>query len=486
VTLINYKLVLLINSFSETELEQFRKFISSPYFNKGRNYLPFLERILLLRNNNDSDEKTRIISEIRSSLSLSDQTLRNRFSELYKLGEDFLIHNSLSGNKTEKKKILLDKLLEKKLFTLFNINYKETSNYLSNKKFDTEVYSDLLSLKELHSKYLNEKNKAEHLYNEYYEYSKTSLCYYLLKLFEIGDEFKQQEIDDKKYSPNYVTDFLKELNVKDMMKKFGSSNALIYKVTAMNYNLYKALENVNEEKYYFDSYKIFKSIAKELSDSYKVNVFKILINYCIIKLNGGELKYRYELFDLFNNKLDQNLISDLKNNYYIFNPFRDYVYIGLVIKEFEWVENFINKYSSELPADIRREESLLSYSKLDFERKSFRNSLNRLNGLKGSHYLLYLDISRFKLCNFYELKKFEEAILEIDKQKHYLKYHKEIPVNRIAYNSNFLNILKELIKLNTRPGKADTTSIERDLEGYKLISQKEWLKEKIAEIKQRK
>jgi hypothetical protein len=112
-------------------LSNSERFISSPYFNKGRNYLPFLERILLLRNNNDSDEKTRIISEIKSSLSLSDQTLRNRFSELYKLGEDFLIHNALSGNKAEKKKILLDKLLEKKLFTLFNINYKETSSYLS-------------------------------------------------------------------------------------------------------------------------------------------------------------------------------------------------------------------------------------------------------------------------------------------------------------------------------------------------------------------
>jgi hypothetical protein len=211
-----------------------------------------------------------------------------------------------------------------------------------------------------------------------------------------------------------------------------------------------------------------------------------LINYCIIKLNGGDLKYRYELFDLFNDKLDQNLISDLKNNYYIFNPFRDYVYIGLVIKEYEWVENFINKYSSELPEDIRREESSLSYSKLDFERKNFRDSLNRLIGLKGSHYLLYLDISRFKLCNFYELKKYEEAILEIDKQKHYLKYHKEIPVNRIAYNSNFMKILKELIKLKTRPDKADARFIQKQLDGYKLVSQKAWLKEKIAEIKQRK
>lgn len=484
-TLINYKLILLINSFSDKELEQFRKFISSPYFNKGRRYEPFLEQILSLKNNTGTEEKTQITSEIISDISLSDQTLRNRYSELYKLGEDFLVHNSISENKIEKGKMLLDKLLEKKLFTPFNINYKQILNDLRHKKFDTKVYSDMLSVLQKHSVYLSEKNKVENLYNEYYEYTKTALCIYLLKLFEIGQEFRQQEFDNRTYDPNYVSEFLKNISISGLMKEFGSSDPLIYKVTAMNYYLYKALENVNEEKYYFDSHKIFKGIAEELSDSYKVEIFKVFINYSIKKLNEGDLKYRYELFGLYNEKLDQNLISDLKDKFYIFNHFRDYVYIGLAVRKYDWVEKFIEEYSDELPAEIKEEEIKLSYSKLEFEKKNFEKSLEKLNGLKGSHYLMYLDISLFKLCNYFELKKYEEAILEIDKQKHYIKNHNEIPESRIAQNSNFMNTLKKLIKMKSEPGLSDTGLMNRELNGLKLVARKIWLQEKIDELNQR-
>ena len=47
---------------------------------------------------------------------LSDQTLRNRYSELYKLGEEFLVDIWLSENKLEKNKILLKKLLTSQHF----------------------------------------------------------------------------------------------------------------------------------------------------------------------------------------------------------------------------------------------------------------------------------------------------------------------------------------------------------------------------------
>ena len=45
-TPINFKLINLLNSFSNSELKEYKKFISSPLHSSGRNYLPLLEHLI--------------------------------------------------------------------------------------------------------------------------------------------------------------------------------------------------------------------------------------------------------------------------------------------------------------------------------------------------------------------------------------------------------------------------------------------------------
>lgn len=478
----NQKLISLINSFSKTELEQFRIFISTPFFTKGRNYITYLDYILDVKENSDTQEIPDKKKVKGKGDTLSEQTLRNRCSELYKLGEEFLIYTGLCESNTIRQSLLLKKLNEKKLNKSFFSNYYKAKANIDHEKFDISKLRNLTSLSEILAENYAKRNKIENFYNEFYDTSKYTLCLNLLILFQIGLEFNQQESDNRIFEPNYVIAFLKKLDLDNIILEFRKSELTVYKVTAMNYYLFKAYGNDNVGKFYAEAHSIFTELRNDLKDSYKIIIFKILINHCIIKLNTGDLNYRYKLFDLYNEKLDQDLTSDLESNTYTFNHFRDYVFIGISIKKYKWVENFIKKYSGVLPPELRDSETKFSYAKLDFEKKNFRKSLDNLNELKSTHYLQYIDTSLLKLCNYFELKKYEEAFLEIDKHKHYLKNHKEIPLIQHKYTVNFMKVYLRLVKYFTEPEKKDPGLIESEFKKYKHIAKKGWMREKILEI----
>lgn len=480
---INFKLVNLLNSFSANEIKEFKKFISSGLYASGRNYLPLLNYLL----KNKLKNTYRINSEeipikLNSGKKFSAQTLKNRFSELYKLGEEFLIYLSLKNNKIEKDKLLLEMLIKKKLLAPFENKFNKIRQNIEKEKYYDKKFETILSLNEKKITFLEEKRRENDIYDLYHDNAQIRLCIYLISLFEIGFEYALQEYSDREYENNYLMDFLRMLNVDELILSFSESKNVIYEITAMNYYLFKAFENSDMEEYYFQSHKIFTHLSEHLSEEYRTYKFNQMIHYSIKKQNDGIKKFQFELFKLYNEKLNQGLYSDLQNKIYLSNNFRDYVYIGIAIKKFKWVEDFLKKYSDKLPVEFREDEVKLSYAKLDITNKNYEKSLLKLDNIKADNYLLYLDSSVLKLVSYYELGLFEEAYLELDKLKHYLKNHKEIPKIHFHVNNNFIQIYQKLLKCITNSRQIDIGYLRKELIQDIQVTRSEWLMEKINEI----
>lgn len=482
-TPINYKLLNLLNSFTANEIKEFKKFISSGLYTSGRNYLPLLNYLLKCKSKDpgkiSSGEK---FLKLNSDKKFSKQTLKNRFSELYKLGEEFLIYLSLKNNKTEKDKLLLNILLEKKLLASFENKYKKITRIIENEKYQDEKLENLLVIHNLKMNFLKEKGKANELYELFHKNSQLRLCVYLINLFEVGFEYSLQEYADLRYEKNYLMDFLRNLNIEDLITGFSDSTDLVYEITLMNYYLFKAFEISNMEELYFKSHKIFSKISGRLSEEYRTYKFNQMIHYSIKKYNEGNKKFQFELFKLYNEKLDQGLFSDLQNKIYLSNNFRDYVYIGLAIKKFKWVEDFIIKYSKFLPGEFREDELKLSYAKIAIAHKNYEKSLLNLENIKADNYLLYNDSSILKLCCYYELGMFEDAYLELDKLKHYLRNHKEIPKVHYLVISNFIQVYQKLLRCITKAEKNDLGYLKKEYIENIQVTKSEWLVAKIEEI----
>jgi len=482
-TPINFKLINLLNSFSNSELKEFKKFISSPLYSRGRNYLPLLEHLIKHKTKGLDNMFARDIYEkLYPGKKFSRQTLKNRFSELYKLGEEFLIFLGLKYNKVEKEKMLLKMLIEKNLFSPFGRIYSKLIHRLDSEKYDNIIYRELATIKNFNIDYLKEKKDLKNLYDHYFDRSQLVLSINLIELFEFGLEFSLMEYDNRTYESNHVVEFLKNLEIGEIINSFKKSGNLIFQITAMNYLLYQAYENNENEEEYFQAHKIFSHISEKLKDEYKISFMNYLTYFCMRKQNLGSKKFQQELFNIYNEKLNQGLFSDLQNPIYVLNNFRDYVFIGLARRKYSWVEEFINKYAKELPATFRDDEVNLSYAKLNIAYRHYEKALSNLKEIKTVNYLLYLDSSVFKLCCYYELGKFEEAFLEIDKIRHYLRNHKEIPVVHKEPGLHFVRIYQKLLKANSMPEKTEAGYLEKEVMRLMSVSRKDWLVEKIAEL----
>jgi len=80
--------------------------------------------------------------------------------------------------------------------------------------------------------------------------------------------------------------------------------------------------------------KIFADCYKVFSSEYKEEIYETIINYCVMRQNDGVKKFQYELFKVYNEKLKLGMYSNFRQQQYPVNTFRDYVLIGIEIKEY--------------------------------------------------------------------------------------------------------------------------------------------------------
>lgn len=478
---INYKLLYLIKSFSDAEIKEFKKMLASPLYTKGRNYLPLLKEII---SHNRTGHECLTFHELYSKLypgkKYNGQTLKNRFSELFKLAEDYLVYANLNKNVIEKEKILLQEYLDKNLVKLFDSKYKKTKKYVESLPDNDHKFRDISFLNGVNLSLLNKRKKVDNMFKQYYDRAAYSAGVSLIEIFQHGIEFCTQENDNRRIESNIVREILNNLDIDGLIKSFSNSNSKIYKIVRMYYFLYKAFKNPDDEDSYFESRRIFKENINFFDRLYKNQIYQEMINYCVNRQNSGIKKFQLELFKLFNEKLDQGLYSEFKASMFPTNIFRDYIYIGIAIKKYKWVEDFIKKYSKELPEEIREDEINLSFAKLYFANKHFEKSLLHLNKVKGLNYLHYNDASVLKLCCYFELHRFEDSYFEIDKLKHYLRNHKEIPKVHNEPPLNFVRSYLKILNKKTNPVESDLGFLEKEINQTKSVSKRDWLLEKIS------
>jgi hypothetical protein len=479
------KFLRILDTFQADELAEFRKFVSSPFVASGRNYLPILNEIIRqksLKRNEISLEE--LHKKLYPGKRFSAQTLKNRFSELFRIAEEYLIHKSIENNVIEREKILLNALIERNLHKFFESTYKKVLAKFEDIPDDDRKFIDFVEIQRIYLGHLMMTNKFELYFPEYYENSIYQTCLSFISLFEFGMEFRQQDYLNRKYDFNIVPEILKRINFEEFARNSSYKNSPVFRLTLMYNHLYKCYENLENENDYFEARKIFKELKPKLSDDIKLKILMMSIFYCTHKQNQGIRKYRVELLNLYKEKLEEGFTQDFSNPTYPLNNFRDHVLIGIELNELDWVKYFIEEYSKYLPDSTRDDEIRISRSKIDMHTSDFQKSLEHLKDIKPSNFIHYLDVSTLKLCNYYELGLYEESYSEIDKFKHYIRNHKEMPKVHKTYASNFLKIYSMLLKAKTNPKYGDAELIRIQIKSTGFMNKAGWAMKKLLELKE--
>ena len=157
---------------------------------------------------------------------------------------------------------------------------------------------------------------------------------------------------------------------------------------------------------------------------------------------------------------------------------------GLIFKEFEWTEKFMNTYREKLTPDKMENAFLYCSSVLSYRKKNYGEALRTLIKVSVNDFYYHLRVKNHLLKIYYEQGYLESALSVIDSFRHFLSTNKLIPdYIRIRF-VNFVNFLSRLINARLNNENSNILIIKKDILEVKpsQLENGTWLLERINKI----
>ncbi|MDX2002986.1 MAG: hypothetical protein SFW35_11175 [Chitinophagales bacterium] len=219
--------------------------------------------------------------------------------------------------------------------------------------------------------------------------------------------------------------------------------------------------------------------SSEFSKEEMRDLYGYAQNYCIRKINGGDLGYLNELLDLYKALLDSGVIFE--NGYLSHSDFKNIVFVSLRLREFQWCYDFIEQSKSLLNPAQRKNAYTYNLAYYYFFIGDFKKSLTLLNQISFTDIFYFLDSRSLLLKNFYELDEIDPLLSLIDSFRSNLKRNKEISEYQRTIYLNLVKYVNQLLKKEYR-NATKIAALQKEIEENKQVADKTWLLQKVAEL----
>lgn len=473
----NSKLIKLLQGVQHEELHWLYKFLNSPIYNTNKLPIQLFDYLKKFHPEFESPKINleRVFERLFPNEKFNRQKLRKIMYELAVLVEEFYVAMRLKNNSFEKKKILVEELGERNLYTRFEKESKELIKKLENQNYSNSFYFE----NHFHLK----KNLLEHpqtikqkdAVNSFLELSINLDNYYFLQKLHLACIIKSAE---KIYSIKIKIPFLNELTRE--IKKRKLDETAIYKLYLSIYHLFENLEKDN----LFNSLLLdYQTLKETLSKDDNVAILKYLLNYTLYKMNRGHEEYISKSFELYKIGLVDGVL--INNNRIPTVTFGNIVATGAYLKKFDWTSNFINQFQNYLDIKVKDEVVLFNLGKLHFQQGNYSNVIELLLNKTFSEILYKITSRTILLKSYFELflkdNTYQDLVItQAEAFEKYLQREKNISESNKKSSLNFVRYFKRLVS-NFHSKKIDWNIFKTSLYKENILSNKSWLLEKVKE-----
>lgn len=460
------RLIAVLETFSSKEIRAFRKFLQSSYFNHRADLIllyDILEQKFLKKGLLPSKEEVFVL--LYPEQAFDAQQIRQIMSLLLKLIEQFLVIKQVVRDEADFKlklaKIYQERDLVKPLkSTLRELqgmqnkqSFRDASYYENNYKIMLQEYSLTAANR------IGEQNLQQISDN-------MDLAFILSKLRQSCNSLTHQTVYKTNYEFGLLDAILRHIKEQDLDQ---------IPAVAVYYYCYHTLANPQEEAYFltfrahlFENEHLFQ--AEELRDLYL-----LAINYCIRRLNQGEMQYAKEGLNWYKRGLASGgLLTDGVLSRF---TYRNIVAMGLKVGDFEWVQSFIYEYKALLEKQHRESMFTFNLAKLAYHRKQYPNALTLLRKSKYKDLLLNLAAKTLLLKTYYELEEWDMLESHLEAMQNYLRRKKVMGYHQTNYK-NLIHYTKKLVSISPF-NKTAKQNLERRLSSEEILTEKEWLLEQL-------
>lgn len=461
----------ILRSCSKKEVRELRKWLNSPAHNQREDVIRLFD--YLMEDNHIEKEgflgKEQVFRWVYPKETFNDAKMRQVIFFFSRTLEEFLVYQELQEDEVRAKTILASVYRKRNLEKAFAKNLKQTKLLQGKQKYQDSDFlqNEYLILREEYAYAANQNRVAPLNLQEASDALDISFLAEKLRLAcQVQSHLKVFKTD---YKVGLLEEALKYLEEHDLLK--------IPSISIYYYGLKTSVEPDNEENY--------QKLNQDIIDYGHLfpheeirNIHLIALNFCIGRINQGHKSYIRQSFEQYRQGLDMGFLID--NNKLSRFTFRNIVNIGSNLKEFVWLENFIEQYQSFLEDKHRHNIVHYSLAKLYFEKGDYDKAMPFLLQTELDDILLNLNCKTMLLKMFYEQEEFDALESLLESMRTYMQRKKVIGYHKANYK-NIIRYTRKLLKVNPY-NKSAKEKLQRDMEGVNPLTEKEWLQRQLEKV----
>lgn len=460
----NTRLLKLLRTLDKQERSEMKKVVKSPFFNHRSDVAALyqlLEKSIALDRKIPSKEVLFQLIYTDSEL-FDDHKMRLLISLLFQICTEYLSVRSLKQDKVAQQMRIAEQFRKRNLPGHFASIWKSLD--------------------------INHENQA--LRNATYFHRK----------YQFSLEKYRLAFDEQNLNPDYLQGLTNQLDTAFLIQKLAHSCFLISHETVSNvtydfalldkiidfieqddvlgipaiavyYNCYKALTHPGEPHYFQTFRELSRAHDAKFSREELRDLYVLAINFCIRQYNLGNTDYLEDQFNFYKDGLEKGyfLVAGWLSRY----TYQNAVTIGLVMEQYEWVEEFVHRYQEQLQGPYRESVYCFNMARLKYQRKNFDEALQLLQRAEYKDVILNLAAKTLQLKIFYENDEYDllhshlQAFKVFIRRKKVLGYHRENYLNTIR-------LTRKLLEINPFD-KSEKEALRLEVENTKGVGDKNWL-----------
>jgi len=461
------KLITLFQTFTTAEHKQFRKYLTSPFFNENKTLIQLYDAIAQGLTKNKLPDKENLWKKLKADQPYNDTRFRKYCSELTQQGERFLAYRQFEKSPEMEKIYLLQVLNTRHLDKHFSATERAARQLQTRKKYQDIDYhlSNFLLENELDQFQIRRIQRTGKISLESFDRSLDHF-YLAQKLKNYCNALNYKNIINKDFEIGFIGVLLGEL----------AGRITTYPpVVQVYYQVMLTLSEEDGEAAFHQLRGLLKQFGDLFVQSELRELYIFAQNYCIKKINTGKQEYFRELFDIYDTLLEKGTIFNRGE----FLPWdlKNMVAVGIHVGEFDWLEKIIHTHSHRLPEGFRANAITYNLAMVHFYKKEYQKAIELLREVEYQDLFYALDGKWLLIKTYYELDELEAMDALLESFRIFLLRHRLIAKTKQRQYLNLIRFVKKMNRLQWNNESA-VEQLRKKIEDAADVADRVWLLEK--------
>lgn len=407
--------------------------------------------------------------------------LRNKMATLLALLKQFLSWQELRSHPEQETLLTLAQLRRRGLQKAFESEVRKVEKQLDAKLHPTaddsylryrlaDEANSLYGQRQLRAFDASLQAKIDHL-DDYYLH---------VRLRESCERLNRHEVLNTDYQPDFFDTWLTQVEI-DSQRLTEKPALAIYLQVLTCYRETDAPEAYQSLK------DLLLAHVATFSPEEARGMYRHAQNYCIRRVNVGKFIYLEELFDLYEQQLLSGLI--LIHDELDHSDFKNIVTVGLRLKRYDWVGDFMENYRSRVQPVYRDNVYHFCQADMLYEQKEFGEAIRLLQTVTFTDVFYQLSARMLLIKLYYEMQENEGLFYALDAFERFLHRNKSLAGERREGHRNFITSSRRLARLRERKPLLTPADFQKRRSAFVVrmeetgkISNLVWLEEKLGSL----